>query len=94
MQEEINQLKTEIADLKRTLDMLKSSTTIPFDIDVAFTDRLIKKVPIAELSTKDKNSENLSFIIDTIEYIALGTPDGFLNVQLKDGSKKYIPFYD
>ncbi len=91
---EFDKLKIQIDELQKTIDLLRNSSTIPFDIDVAFTDRLIKKIPIAELSTKDKNSENLSFIIDTVEYIALGIPDGFINVQLKDGSKKYIPFYD
>lgn len=92
--QEFNIMKSQIAALTERLDMLNSSTTIPFSVDVAFTDRLIKKIPLAELSTKSATSENINFTITGTPYTALGAPDGYLEVTLKDNTKKYVPYFN
>jgi len=92
--QEFNTMKNQVSELTQRLDMLNSSTTIPFAVDVAISDRVIKKIPIAELSTKSATSENISFAISGTPYVALGAPDGFLEVTLKDGSKKFVPYYN
>lgn len=92
--QEFNTMKSQIAALTERLDMLNSSATIPFAVDVAMSDRIIKKVPIAELSTKSATSENVGFTISGTPYTVLGAPDGFLEITLKDGSKKFVPYYN
>jgi hypothetical protein len=92
--EEINQIQKEIKELKKTINLLRNSSTIPFDIDTAFTDRLVKKISTIDISNKDVNSENVNFTIDSVNYTTLNKPDVFLEVQLKSGYIKYIPFYD
>lgn len=79
MNKEIEQLKTELAELKRQFELLKSTTTIPYDIDRAFYERY-KMIEFARLSPSSKSATSESQSVNeggVASYSVLKNPDGF-----------------
>lgn len=88
---EIEIIKKELETLKEEFNKLRSSTTIPYDIGVAFKER-VSGVQLA-VSTKNLDSEDQS--VDeggAATYSVLGDPDGFLEITLGP-TTYYLPYY-
>lgn len=79
MNKELEQLKTEMTELKEQFELLKSTTTIPFDIDRAFYERY-RMVEFARLSPSAKSASSESQSVNeagAATYDVLKNPDGF-----------------
>lgn len=101
METEIQKLQRQIDELQKQLDTLKSSTTIPFDIDKAFRKRfdLDNMIDQRELdayiitSSKSATSENQA--VDeagAATYSVLKKPDGFVEIVIS-GTTYYLPYF-
>lgn len=95
MQEEVNLLKQQVATLTERLDKLNSSTTIPFETDRAFRDRL-KDITGFSVSVKGADTEDVT-VVDTDggvinTYVVMNDPDGFLQVTI-NGIVYYLPYF-
>lgn len=107
METETQKLQRQIDELQKQIDTLKSSTTIPFDIDGAFrkrlgieslvTDRELDAYIIA--SSKSASSENVTavtsvnFVAETVgTNTVLDNPDGFLQIVIS-GTTYYLPYF-
>jgi len=88
------EMEKEIIELKRQMKLLKSTSTIPFEIEKAFEDRLdIRKFIKPLISAKLANSENQA--VDEAgagTYNVLGNPTGFVVMTLS-GTDTYIPYF-
>lgn len=94
LQQEIDSLNEKVAQLEEIINSFFNSSTIPFDVDAAFTDRFLKKVPNVSGSTKSASSENQPVNEGGIAtYSVLKPPDRFLQVVVS-GKTEYIPVYD
>lgn len=74
------------------IQSLKSSTSIPFEVDGAFRDRFGDLAGLA-LSAKVATTENQA--VDeggSATYNVLKEPDGFLEVAI-NGTTYYLPYY-
>ena len=92
--DELDQLKLEVAILKKRLDDLSAFATIPYDVEKAFRDRL-RIIEFARLSasTKSASSENQAVNeAGAASYSVLKPPDGFREFVVS-GNTLYIPFY-
>ena len=86
-------LARRVEQLELEIKNLKSSTTIPFEVDRAFRDRF-RDILILKPSSKNLDSEDQA--VDESgsgTYSVLGDPDGFL-VTVVAGTNYYIPYYD
>ena len=84
MNPEIAQLQKEVAELKMRLDLLTNSSTIPFDIDNAFKERIgLKDSPIAVFTKSVAEGGGAS-------YTVAKTPDG--NYITHDN--RLVPYYN
>lgn len=94
MNPEIEQLKKDIEELKRTVDALRSSTTIPLEVDAAFRKRFgIKDFSKLSTSTKSATSENQAVNeAGAASYSVLKAPDGF-DERLDGSTVKYYPYF-
>ena len=86
-QEQINALKAEI-------ELLKNTTSIPYEIDAAFRNRLNIDLLAKLLTQTDKSAtaENVTTSAGGGN-IVLGAPDGFLVYTDSTATARYIPFY-
>ncbi len=90
MNEEDRQKFNEMYDF---IQSLKNATTIPFDVDGAFRDRLSDSLDLM-VSTKGANSEDQA--VDeggSATYDVLGDPAGFLEINIA-GTVYYLPYYN
>jgi len=84
----INKLEDEVKELTDVINSLRSYTTIPFDIDGAFSERMGVGV-----SPKTASSENqLVNEAGSSAYNVLKSPDGF-DKSVKEGINHYYPYY-
>jgi len=92
----MEELQRQINELKAELQLIKSSTTIPFPVEQAFRDRL-KINSLAELqsqSTKTAASETQAIDEGGMGSFNVAKPmDGFF-VWVKDNSTYYVPYYN
>ena len=91
---EIEQLKNEIAELNRKIDLLYNSTDIPNNVEQAFRTRfqLDTYNPII-VSAKSASSENQAVNEGGVAaYNVMKPPDAFIQITL-NGAIKYIPIY-
>jgi hypothetical protein len=71
---------------------LKSSSSIPYDVDGAFRDRL-RNIFALYVSSKSADSEDQSVNeAGSGTYSVMGDPDGFLEITV-DGTLYYIPYF-
>lgn len=86
--------ETRLNKIEEELELLKSFTTIPFDVESAFRARLnINDLARIIVSTKSATSENQSVNESGVSsYSVLKAPDAFLQVQVS-GSTYYIPIF-
>ena len=90
-QEQIDVLKRELAELRDDFNKLRSSTTIPYDIDQAFQQRIGDKT--LKVSTKGVNTEDQAVNEGGVAtYDVLGDPDGFLQITIAN-TIYYLPYY-
>lgn len=94
METEFKKLQEEVAELKRIIGQLKSSTTIPFDIDQAFRTRFrIGDFTPLSSSAKGATTENQAVSeAGTASYSVLKAPDGF-DERTDGATTKYYPYY-
>lgn len=86
------QIQSELEMLKRRLDDLQSSTTIPLETAKAFGERL-KGTTSLNTSAKSASSENQSVNESgSSTYSVLGAPDGF-DERLDGSTVKYYPYW-
>lgn len=89
---QFQQMQAELTELRAFVQSLKSSTTIPYDVDGAFRTRLGTDSDIV-VSAKDVDSEDQSVNEGgSATYNVLKEPDGFLQVTIS-GSVYYLPYY-
>lgn len=87
------QLEKRIAELEAFMNALKSSNSIPIEVDGAFRRRFLNVDDIL-VSSKSASSENQA--VDesgTSSFNVLKPPDGFLQKTI-NGSVRYIPYYN
>lgn len=98
----MQQLQRQVMELQTEIDKLKSSATIPHDVEQALRERLqlrsinstISIVNSFINSTKSNTSENQSVNeAGTNTYTVMKNPDDFLQITLADGSTYYIPVF-
>jgi hypothetical protein len=88
-----DELLNRVSKLERELNALKSSSTIPFEVDRAFRDRF-RDILVLNVSSKNASSEDQAVDEGGIStYAVLGDPDGFLEVIIA-GTPYYLPYYD
>lgn len=94
MQEQIQQLTRRIEALENENRLLKSSNTIPLEIDQAFRDRFLSGVTQAIVAdSKSASSENQAVNEGGVAtYNVLKPPDGFVSTVL-NGATIYIPYF-
>jgi hypothetical protein len=86
------QLQKEIEMLKQEIQNLKSSTTIPYDVDQAFRVRLSDLLALS-VSSKGVNTEDVTVNeAGVASYAVMNDPDGFLQVTL-NGTVYYLPYF-
>ena len=91
---EVEKLQLEVTELRRMIELLYNSSTIPHDVEQSFRTRfkLDTYNPITT-SAKSASSENQSVNESgSSSYSVLKAPDAFLQVTLS-GAVKYIPIY-
>lgn len=91
MQDQINQLQTQINNLQQQLDLMRSSSTYPYDMEQALTDRLN---PIS-LSPSTKTAASETQAVDesgSASYNVAKPMDGF-EQRVVDGVTRYYPYY-
>lgn len=94
MNKELEQVKNELAELKQQFELLKSTTTIPFDIDRAFYERY-KMVEFARLSPSSKSASSESQTVaegGAATYTVLKNPDGFEQREV-GGALRYYAYW-
>lgn len=75
------------------IQSLKTSNSVPFEVDSALRERLLGDRSELEKSSKGATSENKT--VDesgSSSYAVLDKPDGFLEVTVS-GTRYYIPYY-
>lgn len=92
MEEQVKLLEQRVMRLEKEDKKLRSSTTIPFDIDQAFRARL-KSITGLSVSSKGVNTEDQAVNeAGVAAYDVLGDPDGFLEINI-GGTIYYLPYY-
>jgi hypothetical protein len=81
--------------LEERLKKLENSTTIPFEVEQAFRDRLrISSYSTIESDSKSASSENQAVNEGgSATYSVLKSPDRFVKVVI-NGQNRYLPAYD
>lgn len=82
----------KLNEVYESIQNLKSSSTIPFDVDGAFRDRLAGSLGLT-VSSKGATEENQA--VDEAgsgTYSVLGVPSGFLEINIS-GTTYYLPYY-
>ena len=91
MEEDIKQLKQELAQLREEFNQLKNSSSIPLEIDRALSDRLANTFPAFRPSTKTVASESIP--VNTAAAIEVMLQcDGF-EQRTVAGVARYYPFF-
>lgn len=86
------ELQKKIEVLEQEIQALKASSTIPFEVDTAFTDRLkLSTYSKVLLSSKSSSSEQIAVNSASSTPVLLG-PDAFLQVTIS-GTIYYIPAF-
>lgn len=91
MQEQITQLQDQINQLQKQFDKLRSSATLPLDVEDAFRTRIdpVTFYP----STKDAADETQSIDESGSATVTAAKPmDGF-EERVVDGVTRYYPYY-
>lgn len=91
MNEELQQLKRELEELKAWKKSLETSYTIPLDVYQAFTSRF----PSTPLSSSGKSASSENVTIDesgSATHTVMDNPDGFLQVQI-GSTIYYLPYF-
>lgn len=86
------QEKQEFEDMKRFVQALKSSNSIPLEVDRAFRARLSALFGLS-VSTKGVDTEDVT--VDesgAATYAVMNDPDGFLEVSI-NGTIYYLPYF-
>lgn len=99
MEQEISKLKNEVDELKKEINKLRSTATIPWDIDQAFRNRLLGNVKDITVSSKGASTEDIT-AVTSVDFVGsstttdsvLGDPDAFLQVTIS-GTVYYIPVF-
>lgn len=88
------ELDKKIEDIQNQINSLRSSTTIPFDMEQAIRDRLrVPEFAILNGSTKTAASETQSVNEGGVAtYSVAKPPDGFREFVV-GGTTLYIPYY-
>lgn len=88
---ELELLKQRITKLENELKKLGSSTTIPFNVEQAFRNR----ITLGELSSSSKAADSEDKTVNeggVSVYAVLNRPDGY-DKRTDAGTTKYYPFY-
>jgi hypothetical protein len=91
MDNKLYQLEQQIIQLQTQLDMLRSSATLPYDVEQAFKARIITE--FLNPSTKTAASETQA--VDeggSATYDVAKPMDGF-EERIVDGQTRYYPYY-
>lgn len=95
MEQEIQQLKNEVENLKREMSLIKSSGTFPYEIDSAIKERF-KNSEFAMGSESDTLVATYTQAVDeggAATYDVAKTMTGFITLEY-NGSKYNIATYD
>lgn len=91
--DESRQILARLALLEEFVESLKSSHSIPFDVDSAFRDRLSVSATF-DASTKDANSEDVTINeAGSGTSVVLNDPTGFVKARLSNGTEVALPYY-
>lgn len=95
LQQQVDELIKKVADLTTQFNLLKNSTTIPFDIDNAFRKRL--EVPSAVLNSTASSAHSSGLFIDeagsaTHNIVYADEMTGFITIYI-DGNPYLVPYY-
>lgn len=91
---ESEDLQKQIDDLKTEIELLKAGTTIPFDTEQAFRERL----KIDDLALLESSAKTLSDVFQAVDegggatYNVAKEPDG-IRQWVVGGTTLYIPYY-
>lgn len=93
MQEQINQLQNEIRVMQEKMALLSSYSSIPYDVEIAFRDRLgideIANQNSSKLASSETQAVNES---GTQSYNVAKPMDGF-EQRTVNGQVRYYPYY-
>lgn len=92
MQEQINQLNKKVEELSIIIDTLRASSSIPFDIGSAFSDRLSDSL-INKESTKDPSTETQAVDEGGTATYDVAKPMRGFEQAVKNGETRYYPYY-
>ena len=88
----IEQLQSDLEELRTEFDSLKSASAIPLEIDQAFRSRLSSSLGVL-VSAKGLNTEDQAVNeAGSGTYDVLGDPDGFLEIQIA-ATTYHLPYY-
>jgi len=88
---ELDQLKQELAQLREEFNQLKNSSSIPLEIDRAFSDRLANTFPAFRPNTKTVASESIAVNTADATQVMLQC-DGF-EQRTVAGVARYYPYF-
>ena len=85
--------KQKLDEVYNFMQALKSSTTIPHDVDGAFRTRLSNSLGELSVSAKGVDTEDVAVNeAGAGSYAVMNDPDGFLQVTIS-GTIYYIPYF-
>lgn len=94
MNEEINQLKRELENLKKWKASVESGPFLPLNLEKALVYRgFVKDTGSLSVSAKGANDEDQAVNeAGAASYSVMGDPDGFLEIVI-DGVTYYLPYF-
>lgn len=92
MNEEIQNLKKEMEELKNWKQSLEASNSIPVDIDFAFRERFIRSLVDTSTKTQASGAKLVNEAGSAAPYNVQNLADGYLQIYI-NGVTYYIPYY-
>lgn len=93
MEQEIQQLKKKMQAMEDFINSLKSSSSIPMEIDSAFRDRLVGDISALVPSTVSPTTHNKAVNeAGSASYSVMNIPTGFIEANVA-GVKRVIPYF-
>ena len=90
----MEEIQRQLNEIRAELDLLKASTTIPFEVESALRERF-GLADFTPLSTSTKSVDDVTQAVNEggiATYSVAKAPDGFRQI-LINGTLLYIPFY-
>ena len=88
LMEQVRSLSERVSELQGEMDSLKNVTTIPYEVDQAFKERIGS---LADVADKTAASETQSVNEGGVSTYSVAKPmDGFF----RTASGKFVPYYD